>query len=174
MRLRLRWRAWMNTLHSGSVWKLFVAGHVDVPRQKRGRVECDRPPFGWEMCAAIVRCDSWRKNSRQMGATLRYDLPGRATARADARDPGLFESWIQSGGRRRNCATRRKWKRSAVSGFIWERCWDDGGVALERISGLVLWTSAKGRSVLAELRAVANVALEYLSEQEAPRNDSGF
>jgi len=165
----------MNTLHS---WfrsgNYSLLGHVDVPRQKRGRVGVVIvPPFGWEDVCCYRPLRFLAQKFAQMGMpTLRYDLPGTGDSSGDARDPGLFESWIQSvadaAAELRNSAEVEKIAVVGIHlGAMLAMTAASRGANLQ---DLVLWgPAAKGRSVLRELRAVANVERwEYLSEQEAP------
>jgi pimeloyl-ACP methyl ester carboxylesterase len=103
---------------------------------------------------------------------LRYDLPGTGDSSGDACDSGLLESWIHSvsraAGELRNIG---EIKDVAVVGIhlgamLALRAASRGA----DIGQLVLWgPAARGRAVLRELRALANMERhEYLAHEAAP------
>jgi alpha-beta hydrolase superfamily lysophospholipase len=165
----------MNTLHlwfrSGTYSLL---GHVDVPQQRRGRVGVVIvPPFGWEDVCSYRPLRFMAQTFAQMGIpTLRYDLPGTGDSSGDARDPGLFESWIQSvadaASELRN--TTEVEDVAAVGIHLGAMLAMTAASRGANLQNLVLWgPAAKGRTILRELRAAANIErCEYLAEKDAP------
>jgi alpha-beta hydrolase superfamily lysophospholipase len=165
----------MNTLH---LWfrsgNYSLLGHLDVPRQRRGRVGVVIvPPFGWEDVCSYRPLRFMAQTFAQMGIpTLRYDLPGTGDSSGDARDPGLFESWIQSvadaASELRN--TTEVEDVAAVGIHLGSMLSIAAASRGANLQQLVLWGSAaKGRTILRELRAAANIERwEYLAEQDAP------
>ena len=131
-------------------------------------------PFGWEEVCAYRPLRFMARRFAELGIpTLRYDLPAAGDSSGDPRDPGLFDAWVQSVS-------------DAVETLRAAAAVDDVavlGVHLgamlamtasargANIRQLVLWgPAARGRSLLRELHATANVERwECLPEEEAPR-----
>jgi pimeloyl-ACP methyl ester carboxylesterase len=151
-----------------------LLGHLDAPQATCGHTGVVIvPPFGWEEVCSYRPLRFMAQRFAQMGIpTLRYDLPGTGDSSGDARDPELFESWIQSVS---DAATelRNATGVSSVApvgihlGAILAMMAASRGADFQK---LVLWgPAAQGRTVLRELRAAASMEhAETLPEQDAP------
>lgn len=157
--------------HSGSYALL---GHLDVAQEKRGRVGVVIvPPFGWEDVCSYRPLRFMARMLAEMGLpVLRYDLPGTGDSAGDAQDPGLLNAWIQSiGDAASELRTVAGVRHSAVIGVHLGALL--AAVAASRganIQRWILWGAvAKGRTLLRELRAAANVERwESLPDEDAP------
>ncbi len=154
--------------------KYFLLGHVDAPEKQGTRMGVVIvPPFGWEDVCSYRPLRFMAQSFAQAGIpTLRYDLPGTGDSSGDAQDAGLFDAWVQSVA---DAATelRRQTGVENVAAFgihlgaMLALTAASRGADLQR---LVLWgPAAKGRTLLRELRAAANVERwEYLAGENAP------
>jgi pimeloyl-ACP methyl ester carboxylesterase len=151
-----------------------LLGHLDRSGQKRGPAGVVIvPPFGWEDVCAYRPLRFMAKAFARMGLpTLRYDLPGTGDSSGSATDPALFESWIQSvSSAADELQSATGVSEVAVVGIHLGAMLAMTAATREaNIRQLVLWgPAARGRTILRELRAFANVERrEYLPEQDAP------
>ncbi|HLH40581.1 MAG TPA: hypothetical protein VKX39_15630 [Bryobacteraceae bacterium] len=150
-----------------------LLGHLDCPRQSRNLGVIIVAPFGWEDVCAYRPLRFMAQTFAALGLfTLRYDLPGTGDSSGGAQDPGLFESWIGSVGDAAAELRRMTGVEDAAAVGIHL----GGTLALassarsDHLQYLVLWgAAARGRSILRELRAAANVEkIEYLAGPGAP------
>ncbi len=157
--------------HSGNHSLL---GHFDAPRQARGSLGVVIvPPFGWEDVCCYRPLRFMAKKFAAMGLpTLRYDLPGTGDSSGGACDPGLFDAWIQSVADaaeelRHTAGVEEVAAVGIHMGALLALIAQGRGANLKH---LVLWgLPAKGRALIRELRATANIERwEHLAEEDAP------
>ena len=150
-----------------------VLGHIDLPRHSRRVGILIVPPFGWEDVCSYRPLRFMAQTFAALGVpTLRFDLPGTGDSSGGPQDPDVFESWIRSIA---DAAAELR-SVSGVEQVAAVGIHLGGTLALassarsDHIQHLILWgAAARGRSILRELRAAANVERwEYLSEPDAP------
>ena len=165
----------MSTVHrwfgSGSYSLL---AHIDLPQTTCGPLGVlIVPSFGWEdVCSYRPLRFLARTFAAEGLPAMRFDLPGTGDSSGDARDPGLFDAWIQSVG---DAAAELR----AASGV--EEVAVVGvrtGAMLAVIAAsrgadfqdLILWApAATGRAMLREFHAFSKLArAEYANSDPSP------
>ncbi len=149
-----------------------LLAHIDLPAAQTHRAVVIVPPFGWEdICSYRPLRALARSLARKGFATLRFDLPGTGDSSGSATDPGLFSAWIASIPDA--IAELKAFSGVQAVSVLGVRLGAMLAIAAAstgaNISSLVLWgASAKGRTLLRELRAFRNMEVSEFAEGETP------
>jgi pimeloyl-ACP methyl ester carboxylesterase len=151
---------------------VFAVLHTPAADQRSGIGVVLCPPFGWDELCTHRSLRAWADALAQAGhAALRIDLPGTGDSGGNPRDPARVNAWtgaIAAGGAWLG-ATQDCERIVAIGvglgGMLAVRAVAQG----EEIDDLVLWSvPARGRLLLRELRAFAQMAASTVGDTDSP------